>query len=150
MSDPILRVATLQSPGFLINCRCSRFCATSAPKGRSPSLSRGYEGILPSSFNMVLPSPKFSQPVHQCRFKYGVFCFQLFPGKLRSRQSIQFADLEAWPPTFLTTLVTEHLRFARSLLLFAFYGFFFFWGVACARSAVKARRITVWRAVFWF
>ena len=64
--------------------------------GAGPSLSRSYGGILPSSFNTVLPSPKFSQLVHRCRIKYGVFCFQLFPGKRSPRQSIQFPDLNAW------------------------------------------------------
>ena len=36
------------------------------------SIFRSYGGNLPSSFNMILSKPEFVQPVHQCRFKYGV------------------------------------------------------------------------------
>ncbi|CCG06602.1 Putative uncharacterized protein, partial [Pararhodospirillum photometricum DSM 122] len=56
-SDPIRRLATSQSPVFLVNSRHPLVCAPSPwlPKTRAP-FSRSYGGILPSSFNTILSS----------------------------------------------------------------------------------------------
>ena len=81
VSAPIHLFTNQQRPVFLLNSCYPHFCANLLRflLKRHP-FSRSYGVILPSSFNKVLSTPQFAQPVHLCRIKVR-FLFLLFLGK---------------------------------------------------------------------
>src|SRR6185437_13955521 len=83
-SDPIRRLATSQSPVFLVNSRHPLLCAPPPwlPRTGAP-FSRSYGGILPSSFNTVLSSASVCSTSPPVSVSGTVFTAVLFPGSPR-------------------------------------------------------------------
>ena len=82
---------------FLINSRSHLVSATpislacKTPHQQGHTFSRSYGVILPSSFTWVLSSPRYSLPVHLCRFTVRSIVthrLEAFPGSRASTSSL--------------------------------------------------------------
>src|SRR4029079_11860287 len=80
-TDPIRRLATSQSPVFLVNSRHPLVCAPRPwlPRDGAP-FSRSYGGNLPSSFNTVLSSDSVCSTSPPVSVSGTVSVPALFPG----------------------------------------------------------------------
>ena len=89
-SDPIHDITILLSPVFLINSRHPLFCAT--PFDRGPPYPEVTESICRVPSTWLSLSPWFAKPVHQCRFRYGLFS-QVLSWRLWNNENIQSLNL---------------------------------------------------------